>query len=479
MRFFKKAAAAAVAVFMSLSAVSAGALAQSEPGANRIYFEAEKASVGETVPVTVMVDTTRGVGGLTFTIKYSTNELRLVEGSVQVQQVVPGWLASTNDATDGEILYSGARTGDDGFSSQKTAILIMDFEVLRSNATLTIDDADLSINANDFDGTDDTAAYANNGTTIECSHKTTETKTTPSTCTVKGKEETVCKDCGEAVGETKELPLKEHTWNSGTETTKPTCTADGVMTYTCTVCGTATKTEPIKAAGHKWDEGNITKPAACTENGEKTFTCTVCGETKKETVEAAGHKFGEGVVTKEPSCNDDGEEKVICEVCGAEETKAIPAAGHSFGDWTVVKEATETETGVEERVCGTCGEIETRDIPVKSPSVPSTTENNPGTVTPAPESSAATSAPAPESSAATSAPAPESSAATAAPAPESSVGTSAPVSDNGAAATAAETEKNTDAAGDNNVNTGIVGISAVAGLTAIAAAAVIIAKKRK
>lgn len=323
MKLIKKAAAAAMAAAITLSLSAVGANAQSSENGQKIYIESEKASVGDTAKVTVKIDTAKGLSSVDFVLKFDTESLELVADSIVTKKPIENWVPIVSNAA-GSIVYGGYILDGSGFSSNNTDILEVSFKVLKPNAELILDS--LLICGDDSENSYITNEFTVNNGTIECSHKNTETKTTPSTCTVKGKEETVCKDCG-AVVETKELPLAEH----------------------------------------KWDEGTETKAATCTEKGEKTYNCTVCGETKTEEIPALGHDYVEDKdASKAPTCDADGETVSKCSRCGDEKKESVPATGHSYGEWKTTKDATESEEGLKERVCSVCGNKETLTIPVKT-----------------------------------------------------------------------------------------------------------------
>lgn len=317
MGIMKKAAALTAAAALTLGIMSVEAFAEDTYA---IYLKSDSASVGDTVSLSVIVDTAEEVGGLSFLLNYNPEELELQSDTLKVGDAVLDWLAGDeNDFAlkDGSIGFARLAVRN-GFSEPNTEIMSVSFKVLKPNGAVTL--SDVVINANDRDSTDITAKYPVFNTIINCSHKNSETETVPSTCTVKGSETTVCKDCGEAV-DTKELPLADHTL----------------------------------------DEGVVTKDPTCTEEGEKTFTCSVCGETTTEAVEVLGHRWDDGTITKQPTCTEEGERLSTCENCGEETKVAIPAAGHAYGAWTKGD-----REGTEKRVCEVCQDVETRTAPNNS-----------------------------------------------------------------------------------------------------------------
>ncbi|MEO2239009.1 transglutaminase domain-containing protein [Dorea sp. YH-dor226] len=187
------------------------------------------------------------------------------------------------------------------------------------------------------------------------------------TCTAVGSESIHCSVCDEVKeNSAREIPMKEHSWDSGKVTEEATCTEDGEKTYTCTVCG-KTRTEKIEATGHIWNEEyTIDREATCTEAGSESIHCSVCDEVKENSareIPMREHSWDSGKVTTEATCTEDGEKTFTCRDCGITRTEAIPAAGHAYGEWQTVKEATTSEEGCKKRVCGKCGDEEFQSIP--------------------------------------------------------------------------------------------------------------------
>ena len=136
-----------------------------------------------------------------------------------------------------------------------------------------------------------------------------------------------------------------HTWNSGTVTQQPTCKNEGVKTYTCTACN-GTKTEPVaKTDDHSY--GAWTK----VDDNTHKHVCTVCS--KEET---AGHTWNSGAVTQQPTCKDEGVKTYTCTVCNGTKTEPVAKTeDHSYGAWTQVDDNTH------KHVCTICSKEETDD----------------------------------------------------------------------------------------------------------------------
>lgn len=413
MKTKKKAAALIAAAALGAGVMTVSAFAEDT---YKLYVNSDKASVGDTVTVSIIADTSEGIGGISFSVNYNPEELELQSDTLRVGDAISNWITGDeggfNLAENGKIGLAYVTMGK-GFSESNTEIMSASFKVLKPNSVITL--SDVVVNADDTDSTDITDNGQVMGTTIECSHKNTETKTTPSTCVAKGNEDTVCKDCGETVA-TKELELAEHTWDEGVISKTPACTEDGEKTLTCLVCG-ETKTETVDAVGHKIGENTVTKEPTCTAEGQKASRCENCGEVFIEAIPATGHIFGEWEIDKEATCTEEGYKSHSCVNCTESETEPIPPTGHTFGEWIIVKEPTETESGIEERECSVCGKKGSREVATKETDV--------------------------------------------APATTSGSSVDKPSADKDIA------------------NTGVASVAAVAGIAAIAAAAVVIAKKRK
>lgn len=419
MKIFKKIAAITTAAVMAAGTMCVDTFAADT---YKLYVSSDpaSASVGDTVKVSVLIDTPDdGIGVLGYRLVFDTDYLEYQTGTAKAGIGGDSTLndmanVNVNSAADGWIGFAymseGAKIG--------TAVesLSLEFKIMKPNAVLSL--TQIEITAADFDGTDITDKGTCEGAKIACSHKNTEKKTTPATCRDEGKEETVCKDCNEVV-KTETLPktedhdwgewqtkenvkcgetadqtrtckvcgkietrtgeVVEHIWDNGKVTKEPTCTEDGVKTFTCTRegCG-ETRTDSIKALGHDMDDGVVTKEATCTEKGEKTYSCkrAGCDEKKVEEIAALGHKLPEDKeVIKDATCTEKGQEKGVCERCGEEVVSDIPELGHDWGEWVVTKEATAEEDGEQERVCNRCEEKETKVIDATGGNPPVTSDS--------------------------------------------------------------------------------------------------------
>ena len=118
-----------------------------------------------------------------------------------------------------------------------------------------------------------------------------------------------------------------HAWNEEyTIDQEATCTEAGSESIHCSVCDEVKENSAreIPMKEHSWDSGKVTTEATCTEDGEKTFTCRDCGITRTEAIPAAGHAYGEWQTVKEATTSEEGCKKRVCGKCGDEEFQSIP-----------------------------------------------------------------------------------------------------------------------------------------------------------
>ena len=236
-------------------------------------------------------------------------------------------------------------------------------------------------------------------------HPETETVVTPATCTESGREDVICKICGETLERTtidplghddgrwqidfeatpdhdgqKSLwctrcgalretePFAQHTHETGFERTltPATCTEDGEKGLYCAHCNSLYDVEAIPATGHDDGVWKVDFEPTADHDGQKTLYCTKCGAAlESETFEQHRHSFGYEVTLIPAACGADGELGFVCEDCGAVyETDVIPAPGHVDGNERILTPATCTTDGEKVICCAVCGEmIERKAIP--------------------------------------------------------------------------------------------------------------------
>ncbi len=219
----------------------------------------------------------------------------------------------------------------------------------------------------------------------------------PATCTSDKKVGLVCKVCGAAMGEMKDVPgtKLEHNYQpvaekpatckepghkagiqctlcddvkSGMETIAATgkhtevvipgykadCQNTGLSDgKKCSVCGDITVKQevlPIDPTNHHGgDAVKVLKPATCTSTGISLIKCSYCGYSNYEIVKKTDHAFGGIEVTVDPTCVAEGHGTLKCSVCGYTEVVTIEPTGvHTWSE--VDKYGNKT--------CTVCGKVE-------------------------------------------------------------------------------------------------------------------------
>ncbi|MCM1298915.1 MAG: cohesin domain-containing protein [[Eubacterium] siraeum] len=365
MNMFKKAAAAIAAAAMAMSAMAVSSFAAGDT--YKLYVQAGKGSVGDTVSVSVLLDSfesaeNAGIKAIDFTLNYDPTELEL-QGTVEAGSAFSSpWLGNINstDTTNGKINFGYLTVTNPGLTAKGIGVMSASFKVLKSGATLTLTDVNVTSTNSDDDAVDLTASITTASATVECSHKKTEVTTALTDCEAGGTKTTVCKDCSTTV-KTETIAAAAHKVTSYTVTTPATCTAKGAEQGTCTVCG-KTVTRETDMASHTFGSWTVTTPATCTEKGEESGECSVCGNTVTREIDMKSHTYGDWTVTAPATCTEAGTKKHTCSVCSTDETEAIPALGHDWGEWETVEEAANESEGSEKRICKVCSEEDTRAI---------------------------------------------------------------------------------------------------------------------
>ena len=261
MKIFKKVAAIATAAVMT-----AGTMCVSTPAADtyKLYVSSDpaKAAVGDIVTVSVITDAPGdGIAALQYHLEFDTEYLEYQSGTLKND--LGGNADASDHSADG---WFGFGCMSD-IKGKDVVNMHLDFKVLKPNAELKL----TRITAIDADYNDLDIDVSHGK--IQCSHKNSETKTTPATCAKEGKEETVCKDCEEVV-DTKTLPKTEdHDWGEWVTKDDVKCGETADQTRTCKICGKS-ETKTGEVVEHSWDEGKVTTEATCTKDGVKTFNRT-------------------------------------------------------------------------------------------------------------------------------------------------------------------------------------------------------------
>ena len=319
---------------------------------------------GDTVTLSVNLNSNPGLVTMTIRVSYDTSVLQLT--NVSNPGLLVGAQLNTSYGSPYTISWvDGATTTN---NTKTGTIATFTFKILDNakigDSTVAlqfVDSYDTDYNENSFTAT-------SGKVTVTCKHsygswtKVNDT-THKRTCSICQKDETA-----------------NHNWNGGSITKPASCKETGVKTYTCTACN-ATKTETIakttdhkygswtkvndtthkhtcsvcskeETANHTWNSGSVTKPASCKETGVKTYTCTACNATKTESIaKTTTHSYGNWTKV------NDTTHKHTCSVCSKEET-----ANHTWNSGTVTKKATCKEDGVKTYTCTACNATKTESI---------------------------------------------------------------------------------------------------------------------
>ena len=105
-------------------------------------------------------------------------------------------------------------------------------------------------------------------------HKPETIPAKPATCEENGMTEgSRCSVCGTILKEQSAIAASGHSWGPWQEGKLPTCEEKGKNYSVCANCGQTRYRDDIEPLGHDWDEGVVTKEAGYLEEGEITYTC--------------------------------------------------------------------------------------------------------------------------------------------------------------------------------------------------------------
>ena len=105
-------------------------------------------------------------------------------------------------------------------------------------------------------------------------HKPETLPARPATCEENGLTEgSRCSVCGVTLKEQSVIAATGHSWGPWQEGKLPTCEEKGKNYSVCANCGQTRYRDDIEPLGHDWDEGVVTKEAGYLEEGEITYTC--------------------------------------------------------------------------------------------------------------------------------------------------------------------------------------------------------------
>ena len=182
--------------------------------------------------------------------------------------------------------------------------------------------------------------------------------TQDATCTVAGRQERACLECGFA--EYSLIPTAGHL-EVIEPAVAPTCTKDGkTMQSCCSVCGTVlTASTVLHATGHVAVSIPALSPTCTSSGREEGSRCEICSVVLKggETLPQTGHTpvTDEAV---EPTCSSPGKtEGSHCSVCRATlvAQAVVPVVGHTYDNGEIVTRATCVAEGVRKFTCTVAG----------------------------------------------------------------------------------------------------------------------------
>ena len=350
-----------IALLMLCSLLAVPAFAA---GSGSMNMGSASGNRGDTVTLSVNLNSNPGLVTMTIRVSYDTSVLQLTNVSnpgllVGAQLNTSYGSPYTISWVDGATTTNNTKTGTIATFTFK---ILDNAKIGDSAVTLQfIDSYDTDYNENSF-------SAASGKVTVKCNHSYGSWSDAGN-----GQHSRTCSICSGK-------ETANHTWNGGSVTKQASCKEVGVKTYTCTACN-ATKTETIakttdhkygnwtkvndtthkrtcsvcskeETANHSWNGGSITKQPTCKEAGVKTYTCTACNATKTESVaKTTDHKYGSWTKV------NDTTHKHTCSVCSKEET-----ANHTWNSGTVTKKATCKEAGVKTYTCTACNATKTESV---------------------------------------------------------------------------------------------------------------------
>lgn len=262
------------------------------------------------------------------------------------------------DADIGNLIVDGCTSLEEAYIPAKQSDCTHNYMKIQFDATCTAKGKDLSICKDCGNIVDiDVPALGHDAEVIK----------TDATCTASGKEQKVCKRC-EVVLNVDIIPAKGHTEGEYKTEKEPTCEESGTSVKRCTACNKELDTRVINPLGHTEGDFVIEKNATCSEAGLKVKHCTICDKrlnNTEEVIEKLPHNYGLWTPVINPTCVLAGSKQRVCKDCGHIDTADIDLLGHDFSDeYTVDKEPTCTEKGSKSQHCSRCDEVQNvTDIP--------------------------------------------------------------------------------------------------------------------
>ncbi len=123
-------------------------------------------------------------------------------------------------------------------------------------------------------------------------HRYTSAVTTEETCTADGVLTYSCNTCDNTY--TEPIPALGHAPSNWITVAEPTETTEGKQQKVCRRCGEVAEEETLPAAkpahAHNYGTPVITKQATCTATGTRKYTCTECGNFYTSSIDKLPHK---------------------------------------------------------------------------------------------------------------------------------------------------------------------------------------------
>ena len=307
------------------------------------------ADAGDTVKVTLKINSNPGLTFLKIRLSYDTNVLTLF-GAYNGNVI--------KDMTSGKAYVWSTANTSYATGTLATFIFTVKPGAKQGSYPITFTCSEAS------NGENDVSVPAVTGTIkVNCVHNMKETSHTEATCKATGKSVMKCTECSytetitfdkvdcspvneatcedafvcEYCGETLEKALG-HAYRS--ETVEPTTSSEGYTLHTCMRCGDEYVDDvvpPIIEHEHTFVRQQVVKPT-CTKEGYTLYQCSDsnCGETKKENiVSATGHKYTSKVTA--PTCTAQGYTTHTCSCGDSYKDSYTSALGHNYVNRTCTR----------------------------------------------------------------------------------------------------------------------------------------------
>ena len=192
---------------------------------------------------------------------------------------------------------------------------------------------------------------------------------TESTCTQKGVEAAYCHYHRElGVLDTRDIPVKEHSFTNYKYDNNATCTKDGTKTAKCDYCNekhTLPAEGTVRTCLKRWQF--VDSKNSCATGGEAELVCVYCKTVYEKKTFKAGEHINLTVVSVDATCDKDGYKYHKCDSCDYASAPIsgteIKATGHSMR-WTEksLPSCISKQNGVDIGTCTKCGYTEERTV---------------------------------------------------------------------------------------------------------------------